>query len=249
MKRVIIAVSIIGWTLFLILSIIGYLQYIEVLDTNYYVGLNLFFIAIFNVVVFIWLLYFVPDNVIANGFQIIKMYLFVVIPLFVFVKGYEWITDSQLIFSVQYRFVPLIFLIYPVYLWLYGFLRLRPNRMPGAATHTVVVALMFMVTLYIHGFFILLGGMSVTPVDVPGTDRELVLVESSFIFSSTHEVYQKKNALFIQTIYHHGTHTCDDGCITGHPEYFEWTWLDENTLKVSGNGSVDSVIYYFNESE
>lgn len=249
MKKIVISMNIGGWLLFIVGVLLLILDWNRTINLPYFIGIQLFLLGLINVGLFMWLLYFVSDSIIATGYRILIVYLIVVIPLFIGILLYQWITDTTFIYSLQFPYLSLVFLIYPGYLCLYGFLRGRPNRLPGGMFHTVIIGVMVVATLFVHSIFIGLSGKSVTPIDLDNTSKKLVFVESSFIFSSTHEVYQKKNALFISSVNHHGTLTCNDGCITGHPEYFDWVWVDENTLQVSGGGSFETVTYYFDESE
>lgn len=249
MKKIAVSMNSIGWFLLIIGVVLLILDWNRVIQLPYFIGIQLFLLGLLNVGLFIWLLYFVSDHVIAIGYRVLIVYLIVVIPIFVGVFVYEWMTDTTFLYSLQYPYLSLVFLIYPGYLCLYGFLRQRPNRLPGGMFHTVLIGAMVVSTLFVHTIFIVMSSKSVTPIDLDNTSKKLVFVESSFLFSSQHIVYEKQNNVFVSTIEHHGSLSCNDGCITGHPEYFDWVWLDENTLQVSGGGSFDTVTYYFDESE
>lgn len=93
---------------------------------------------------------------------------------------------------------------------------------------------------------ILLGGSIITEVDFDEPDVTILLVENSFLFSSNHILYEKESMLYGSYMENDGNLTCDDGCGIGYPDSFTWTWVDDQTLVVSGDQFFEDVTFFRN---
>ena len=115
----------------------------------------------------------------------------------------------------------------------------------------VYVILQAMLILFIMaaGLFdlllIFIGGSTITEVEFDDKEVALYLVESSWIFSSTHDLYLKENDFYGTLLDADGSWTCHDGCPTESPEAYNWSWVDDKTLIISSEwDGFDPVTYY-----
>lgn len=111
---------------------------------------------------------------------------------------------------------------------------------------TLVILLVVILGMY-DVLLIVMGGSSKTEVAFEDPDVTLYLVESSFLFGSSHSLYQKENIFYGKYLEHDGSFTCNDGCIIGRPEAFTWTWTDDTTLVISYNQFSSDITYYLPE--
>lgn len=92
---------------------------------------------------------------------------------------------------------------------------------------------------------IFIGGSTITEVSFEEQGKSFYLVESTWIFSSTHQLYLKENDFYGSFLEQDGSWSCHDGCPTESPESYTWTWVDNNTLVVSTEwDGFEPVTYY-----
>lgn len=202
------------------------------------------FIFLLEAIIFLHTFLLFKDETLKKIEKILRIYLLCVVPLFLIMQLYEWITGTVFIYTYSYQFFYLPTLIYPFILWIMlrgYFHRFMESHRFGL---TAVISGITVIMLLINGFLVLLGTKTTNFVDFEEQEVKLVLVEESFLFSSNHVLYEKENALFMRELRHNGSWTCDDGCITNDPDAYNFVWIDDVTLEVSG-GSLEGEVYFY----
>jgi hypothetical protein len=85
--------------------------------------------------------------------------------------------------------------------------------------------------------------VSLVSFDEPLTIDFLLVEEKSFL-ASNHALYIKENFLFASYLEDSKDWDCIDYCVSGNPDAYNWVWLDEDTLEVSGGGLSRPVIFH-----
>lgn len=179
--------------------------------------------------------------------KVLKYYLGIYITTILVIKLIELLLSWRLILGFNYSFILVAFLIYPLILWIYIYLMLKYSI---DSVQKITLLLSFFVTaclMIVNGMFSVLTYQEVSLIEFEDNDHKLVLVEERILFSSNHKLYLRENLLFVSSIDVLGSWSCDDGCIVGDPDIYTWTWIDDNTLVLTGGGLLSPVTFYFEE--
>lgn len=193
-------------------------------------------------VIFLFSLLYVSDHIKEICIKTLKRYVIIVVSLLCLIFFVEIIFGWKFILYFSYRFIIYAFLIYPLILRIFlkvsMYYVFKDKILVTVVTSIIVVSIMF-----VHGIFVGLAMQEVSIVKFDDVDVEFILVEQGMLFGSNHSLYIKENALFSNKQVYNWT--CES-CFIGNGNQFEWTWIDENTVEISGGGLEEVVIVDLN---
>ncbi|BCR36683.1 hypothetical protein [Mariniplasma anaerobium] len=240
MKKMLVVLNIIFLSLMVFLTL--------KITTGNYSDSRIVIVAIlayfFEVIVFLYLFLYIPDHIKETIDKIIKLYLIIFGSIFLLIMIIQWITGWTLILYLSYRFIIYAFFIYPailkLFLKLISYYEFKTNLFLTGLVSFVVILIMG-----IHGILFGLDDkyVSLVSFDEPQTIDFLLVEEKSFLVSH-HDLYIKENFLFATYLEDSKYWYCIDYCVSGNPDAYDWVWLDENTLEVSGGGLSQPVIFH-----
>ncbi|MCD4827485.1 MAG: hypothetical protein K8Q99_06900 [Acholeplasmataceae bacterium] len=237
MKRVMIVLNIIFLTLMTVFTF-------KVFDGQAEVSVITSAVLLYLVeaVIFLFSLLYVSDHIKEIIIKVLKIYVIIVFSVLFLIFLVEIIFGRKFILYFSYRFIIYAFLIYPLILRV--FLKVSAHYVfKDQILVTIVTSFIVVSIMFVHGIFVGLSLQNVSIVKFDDADVEFVLVEQDMIFGSNHSLYLKENALFSsKRIY---TWSCES-CFVGNGDQFEWTWIDENTGMISGNGLEQELIVEIN---
>jgi hypothetical protein len=198
-------------------------------------------------IVFLYSFLYIPDRIKIKIGKLLNIYLIVVGLILVSIALIQWITGWTFILYLNYRFIIYAFFIYPailkLFLKLISYYDFKENIFLTGLVSFVVILIMG-----INGLFFGFDMRDVSMVSFDNPEVELVLVADKGLWSSSHSLYVKENALFVSQLQGDRSWSCNDFCVIGDPDVYHWVWLDADTLEVSGGGLLYSIIFNINEA-
>lgn len=193
-------------------------------------------------VIFLFTFLYISDHTKKIIVKVLKIYLIVVFSLLCLIFLLEIIFSWKFILYFSYRFIIYAFLIYPLILRI--FLKVSMYYVfKDQISVTVVTSMIVVAIMFVHGIFVGLSLQKVSIVRFDDADVELILVEQDMLFGPNHSLFVRENALFSsKRIYNW---TCES-CFIGNGDQFEWTWIDEDTVEISGGGLDEVVVVDLN---
>ncbi len=232
MKRVMIVLNIIFLTLMTVFTF-------KVFDGQAEVSVITSAVLLYLVeaVIFLYSFMYVSDHIKEIIVKVLKIYIIVIISLIVVIGLLNLILGWTFILYFAYRFIAYAFVIYPLFLKI--FLQVTAHyTYKSQIAITGIASVLVVILLVINGILAGLTMKSVSTVKFDDTDVEFVLVEESSFFSQSHRLYIKENALFASELV--ASWDCES-CYANIPNRYVWTWIDEDTVKISGGG-LDEVV-------
>lgn len=229
------------------------ITFIVMLVTRVLFGINVFsFSMIAITVVGLILLILVQWGLqkLKQRFKITLIKVFGIIGFVLFVLGlvnyiYEWQTNSVFMFRLTMPGTLLFAFLSIGLVLFYLMIDVYVKKNEVYVFFQAVLILFTMMAGVFDLLLIFIGGSTITEVPFEEQGVSLYLVESTWIFSSTHDLYLKENNFYGSLLEVDGSWSCNDGCPTENPDAYIWTWVDSNTLVVSAEwGTFEPVTYY-----
>lgn len=196
-------------------------------------------------IVFLYTFILFKDETLLKIKKYLRIVLLALIPLFALIKFIELITQTVFIYSFSYQYIYLALLVYPLILYLMIKAFLNPKNELYKYWIAGLSSVVTIIVLFINGFLIGLGSYTTSYIEFEERDVDLVLIENHFIFSSEHRLFLKKNIFFMEELEPDGHWTCNDGCVVNDPDAYDWYWIDDDTLVVSGGDLPEPVYFEF----
>lgn len=202
----------------------------------------------FEVIVFLYSFLYIANHIKITIDKILTIYLIIFGSIFLLIAIIQWMTGWTLILYLSYRFLIYACFIYPailkLFLKLISYYTFKQNLFLSGLVSFVVILIM--------GINGLLFGLDMKYVSLVSFDEpqmiDFLLVQEKSFLASNHALYVKENFLFANYLEDSKDWDCIDYCDTGNPDDYQWIWIDDDTLEISGGGLSEPVLFNINET-